>query len=78
MADSVIKNAQDSGFRFPVALDSQSQTWSAWGNHIWPAVYLVDRRGYVRYWWYGELKWQGGDNETAVRTRIQELLAEPT
>ena len=27
-------------------------------------TYLIDKKGYVRYWWYGELKWQGNDGET--------------
>jgi hypothetical protein len=59
-----------------VAVDAQTQTWNAWGNHIWPAVYLIDKQGQVRYWWYGELKWNGNDGEKHLRERIEELLAE--
>ena len=43
---------------------------------MWPSVYLIDKSGYVRYWWFGELKWQGNDGEKILRQRIEELLAE--
>lgn len=61
---------------YPVAMDGKSANWQAWGNQIWPAVYLVDKRGYVRYWWYGELNWQGAKGEEIMRVRIEQLLAE--
>ncbi len=69
------KLAED-GLTFPVAVDAQNQTWNAWGNHIWPAVYLIDKQGRVRYWWYGELEWNGAGGEAYLRGKIEELLAE--
>ncbi len=42
------------GVRYPVALDNAFGTWSAWGNQYWPAKYLIDRRGHVRYAHFGE------------------------
>jgi peroxiredoxin len=71
--EAKIKEAQ---FEFPVAVDNSRNIWNAWGNGIWPSVYLIDKRGYLRYWWYGELKWQGKDGEAIMRQRIEELLAE--
>jgi hypothetical protein len=59
-----------------VAVDNESQTWKAWTNRVWPAVYLIDKQGYVREWWYGELNWQGTDGERFMRERIEELVAE--
>ena len=38
--------------------------------------YLIDKRGRVRYWWYGELNWQGAGGEAFMRGKIEELLAE--
>ncbi|HEY2774880.1 MAG TPA: redoxin domain-containing protein [Candidatus Binatia bacterium] len=35
------------GIRHAVAQDNDWATWKAWGNHYWPAVYLVDRRGHI-------------------------------
>ncbi len=42
------------GVRYPVALDNAFGTWTAWGNQYWPAKYLIDRRGHVRYAHFGE------------------------
>jgi hypothetical protein len=39
-------------------------------------VYLIDKKGNVRYWWYGELNWQGSEGEKFMREKIVELLAE--
>jgi hypothetical protein len=61
---------------YPVAADSKSANWTAWANHLWPSVYLIDRQGYVRYWWYGELNWQGAEGEALMRKRIEQLLSE--
>lgn len=64
------------GFEFPILVDNDLKNWNAWGNSMWPSVYLVDRRGQIRYWWFGELIWQGTDGEAKMRQRIEELLDE--
>ena len=64
------------GIEYPVAFDQQAANWRAWGNSMWPSVYLVDRQSRVRAWWYGELNWQGARGEETVRKKIAELLAE--
>lgn len=64
------------GLKFPVVVDNEKKNWDAWGNSMWPSVYLIDKRGFLRYWWYGELNWQGGPGERLMRQRIKELLAE--
>jgi peroxiredoxin len=50
--------------------------WKAWYNGIWPSVYIIDKQGRVRYWWYGELDWQGAGNQKVARQQIEKLLAE--
>jgi cytochrome c biogenesis protein CcdA/thiol-disulfide isomerase/thioredoxin len=42
------------GVRYPVALDNNYGTWNAYGNQYWPAKYLIDREGRVRYAHFGE------------------------
>ena len=66
----------ESGLEFPIVVDSDKKNWDAWSNTIWPAVYLVDKRGFVRYWWYGELNWDGAEGEKYMRRKIAELIAE--
>lgn len=55
---------------FPVAVDSSQKIWRAWGNHYWPAYYLVDATGRIRYHQYGE------GNYDRMERAIQSLLAE--
>ena len=58
------------GLRYPVAQDNDFATWRAYGNQYWPAKYLIDARGRVRYAHFGE-----GDydvTEHAIRTLLAE------
>ncbi len=77
VVESVRRKAAEAGIAYPVAIDNESANWDAWANRVWPSVYLIDKRGFVRYWWYGEMNWQGTEGEKWMRSRIQQLLAEP-
>ncbi|HJW89716.1 MAG TPA: redoxin domain-containing protein [Anaerolineales bacterium] len=55
---------------YPVAQDNDGKTWRAYGNHYWPALYLIDKQGNIRYQHIGE----GGYAETEAA--ILALLAE--
>lgn len=61
---------------FPILVDAKSSNWSAWGNSIWPTVYVIDKQGYLRTYWTGELKWNGNDGEKVIREKIEQLLDE--
>ena len=37
------------GLRYPVVQDNNMGTWNAYGNEYWPADYLIDAKGNVRY-----------------------------
>jgi cytochrome c biogenesis protein CcdA/thiol-disulfide isomerase/thioredoxin len=58
------------GVRYPVALDSRYGTWTAYGNQYWPAKYLIDRQGNVRYAHFGE------GNYDVTERNIRKLLGE--
>lgn len=75
-SDKVIEKAKESGFNFPIVIDNEHKNWKAWGNSIWPAVYLIDKQGRLRYWWYGELNWNEAGGQETMGKRIEELLAE--
>jgi thiol-disulfide isomerase/thioredoxin len=70
-AGNVREAVADLGVDWPVALDNDFATWSAWGNRYWPAKYFVDRQGHVRYAHFGEGAYE--EKEAVIRT----LLAEP-
>lgn len=55
---------------YPVAQDNDLLTWRSYGQEVWPTVYLIDKRGYLRYQHIGE----GGYAE--IEAAIQALLAE--
>ena len=58
------------GLRYPVVQDNDLGTWNAYGNQYWPADYLIDAKGRVRYATFGE-----GDYDK-TETAIRALLAE--
>ncbi len=69
---SNLKDAvKQDGIAYPVAQDNDGKTWSAYHNIYWPTMYLIDKRGHIRYTHIGEGSY--ADSETA----IQALLAEP-
>ncbi len=64
-----VQNASDDlGVVWPVAQDNDFGTWRAYSNQFWPAKYLIDKDGVVRYTHFGE----GGYDETELA--IRELL----
>jgi hypothetical protein len=42
------------GIHYPVALDNDFATWTAYQNQYWPADYLIDRSGRIRDVHFGE------------------------
>jgi hypothetical protein len=55
---------------YPVAQDNDNATWRVYNNRYWPALYLIDANGHLRYVHFGE----GSYDQT--ESAIQELLAD--
>jgi cytochrome c biogenesis protein CcdA/thiol-disulfide isomerase/thioredoxin len=68
--DGVVKAVAHESIKYPVAIDNDYQTWSAYGSQAWPSLYVVDGAGVVRSVTIGE----GGYDET--ETLIRSLLPE--
>ncbi len=66
VSDSIASNH----LTYPVVQDNDYGTWNAFGNQYWPAKYLIDSSGQVRYAHFGE-----GDYAT-TEDAIRSLLAE--
>jgi len=58
------------GIEYPVVVDNDYAVWTAFSNHYWPAVYVVDAEGAIRHHHFGE-----GEYARSERV-IQDLLAE--
>ena len=72
----VLEKVKESEFEFPVVIDNEKENWKTWGNSMWPAVYIIDKRGRLRYWWYGELNWKEAGGQNIMARKIKELLSE--
>jgi thiol-disulfide isomerase/thioredoxin len=68
--ENVIAAAQEMRVNYPIALDSNYAVWRAFANHYWPALYIADEQGQIRYHHFGE-------GEYAMSEMvIQQLLGE--
>jgi cytochrome c biogenesis protein CcdA/thiol-disulfide isomerase/thioredoxin len=67
-AGNVADAIKQFGIHYPVVQDNNLDTWNAYGNEYWPADYLIDAEGRVRYVAFGE-----GDyakTEAAIRSLL--------
>jgi thiol-disulfide isomerase/thioredoxin len=58
------------GIRYPVVLDNGYAIWHAYANRYWPAKYLIDKDGYIRFFHFGEGDY--GGTEEAIQTLLRE------
>ena len=66
--------AKANGLTFPIAVDNDRANWDAWGNSVWPTVYIADKRGKVRFRWQGELNWKGAKGQAEAARTIDAML----
>lgn len=59
---------QNHGIKYPVALDNNLDTWTAFHNRYWPAHYLIDKEGQVVYTHFGEGRY--AETEHNIRTLL--------
>ncbi len=59
------------GLEYPIVLDNEYAIWRAYSNRFWPAKYLVDAKGRIRYYHFGEGAYQ--ETEVAIQGLIREL-----
>ena len=62
---NVLQATRDNGITWPVAQDNDFETWRNYSNRFWPAKYLIDKDGVVRYTHFGE----GAYDETEKQIR---------
>lgn len=67
-AANVGKAVRDLGITYPVAIDNNYAIWRAFQNRYWPAHYLIDAQGRMRYHHFGE------GNYAESERAIQQLL----
>lgn len=68
--ENVAKAVAEAQIKYPVALDNDFATWRAYNNRYWPAKYLIDAEGRIRWVHFGE------GNYDEAEAQIRELLGE--
>lgn len=66
--------AEKNGLVWPIAQDNDMATWHAYDNRYWPAKYLIDKDGVVRYTHFGEGAY--ADTEASIRELLEEAGAD--
>src|SRR5258706_6884337 len=68
--DNVRWAAKEMDVRYPIAVDSDYGVWRAFDNNYWPAAYIADAKGRIRFHHFGEGNYDG------IERTIQQLLTE--
>ena len=68
--DNVRQATIDEGVAWPVVQDNEFSVWRSYNNRYWPAKYLIDHTGVIRYRHFGEGKY--GETEAEIRKLLGE------
>ncbi|PCK87661.1 cytochrome C biogenesis protein [Rhizobium sophoriradicis] len=74
--DNVKSAISDFKIGYPVAVDNDYKIWRAFENSYWPAAYLIDAKGQIRYHHFGEGNY--GRTEKAIQDLLREAGSEMT
>jgi len=67
---NVERAIHDLKIAYPVPMDSNYRIWRAFNNSYWPAFYLVDAKGRIRYHHFGEGEY--GESERVLQSLLKE------
>jgi len=59
------------GLEYPIVADSDYAIWRAYSNKYWPAKYLIDSKGRIRYYHFGEGSY--AESELAIQKALRDL-----
>ncbi|RON61233.1 cytochrome C biogenesis protein [Pseudomonas fluorescens] len=71
--DNVKAQVRKLGITYPVAIDNDYAIWRHFDNQYWPAHYLIDAKGQVRYSHFGEGRYEA--QEQMIRQLLEEAKA---
>jgi thiol-disulfide isomerase/thioredoxin len=73
--DNVRQAVAELDVTYPVVIDNDFAVWRSFGNHYWPAVYLVDMNGRVRFTHFGEEAYAETERAIQGLLGVEEALA---
>ena len=71
--ENVERAVEKYGIEYPVVMDNDMETWSAFENRYWPRKYIADHEGYIRYDHIGEGGYE--DSELVIQKLLKERSA---
>ena len=71
---NVIDAMEKFGLEYAVFQDNDFGTWRNYNNRYWPAKYLIDKDGFIRYTHFGEGKYQ--ETEDLIRVLLEDAGAD--
>jgi thiol-disulfide isomerase/thioredoxin len=74
--NNVARRVKELEIEYPILLDQQATNWTRWHQQYWPTIYLIDKRGRIRFRWEGELNYRNAGGEEKLSRKIEELLQE--
>lgn len=69
--ENVARAAKTFGLKYPIVNDRDYRIWNSYGNRYWPAKYLFDAEGRLRYFHFGEGAY--GDTEQQIQALLREI-----
>ena len=72
--DNVKAKVKEYGITYPVAIDNNYMIWRNFDNQYWPAHYLIDAKGQVRFTHFGEGRYD--DQEKMIQQLLEEAKAD--
>lgn len=67
--DNVLMASKEHELLYPIVQDNDFKIWQAYNNRYWPAHYLIDKNGDIRYTHFGEGKYI--ETENAIRLLLE-------
>ena len=72
--DNVVQATKDEMVAWPVVQDNNFTVWRSYSNRFWPAKYLIDQHGVIRFRHFGEGRY--AETEEWIRQLLEEVGAE--
>lgn len=71
--NSVRARVEQSDIHYPVAIDNDYTNWNRYRNQVWPALYLIDKRGMLRHRKIGDGDY--ADTEQKIQSLLRETAS---
>jgi len=71
--ENITKSLKGMNIGYPVAVDNNYEIWNSFQNEYWPALYLIDAKGKLRYQKFGEGDYQ--ESELQIQHLLKDVSA---